>query len=221
MTEPTTLLCITCAVFRPKGNPRRPNRPMVCDGDRQALSGFLVDLPPLYIALDQFLEPGTVGGERRSGAFESRLPMNVTVFSLLGPGLGTPLGLMGTWAADWAGIRRETQPDAGMFSLCAWLIDRLDWACDEHDAVDEFAADLKHMLGVIKAVTGKERGEKVGRCPQRLGDGTRCDTQLYVDPYVDTIVCSRCRMEWKRKAGQWMHLRGQQLAAGVESAEAA
>lgn len=218
MSEPDPILCICCPILRPASRPRRPNTLAVCDGCRDMLARHLAELPGLYAALEEHLEPGRGGTEIRLKGFESQPPMSAAILSLLGPGSETPIGELAWWASDWAGMRRELQPEPRMPTLCAWLADRLGWACDEHPAVDEFAADLRHISGAIKAVTGGDRGERVGRCPRTLTDGSRCDTQLYVDPYVDKIVCSRCHMEWNRRDGQWLHLRGQQLAAGVEAA---
>jgi len=65
--------------------------------------------------------------------------------------------------------------------------------------------------------SGRSRGEPVGRCSRQLGE-ERCNTPLYVDPYVDEIQCMRCRQNWKRRDGEWMHLRAQQLSTGVEAA---
>jgi hypothetical protein len=210
----TDLLCVTCPVLRPNANPRRPNNPQVCDGCRDRLGADLAALPDAYALVDT--ESGRAAGELRASGFESRPPLNITALSLLGPGSDTPPAKLDAWVQDWATYRRTQLPPPSVYAMCAWLAEHLPWACDEHPAIDEFAGDIRDLVGELRAFTGKDRGESVGRCPRKLGDST-CDTPLFVDPYVDEIQCSRCRMTWKRRAGEWMHLRAQQMTAGVEA----
>ena len=227
--------CVTCPILRPAGRPRRPNRMACCDGCRERLATMLAELPGLFAGLDEHLEPGRGGAEIRPKGFESQPPLSITALSLRAQGsmlpategrplaqdqLGDvpPLERLWWWCEDWAQTLRHGTPPPNMEHVCGWLRRRLPWACDNHPAIDEFTTDLRAMSGAIRAITGGDRGEKVGRCPQTLTDGTRCNTQLFVDPYVDIIKCSRCSMEWRRRDGQWLHLRGQQIAAGVEAA---
>ena len=214
MTDESAL-CATCAVLRPKGRPRQPRSPQVCDGCRERLSVDLSAIPDAYALVDA----GPVRGmsEIRSRAFESQPPLNIAALSLLGPGWDTPPARLDWWAQDWAGMLGHEPPGPTVSELCRWLGVRLPWACDQHPAIDEFAQDIRELAGQLRAYGGRDRGEAVGRCPRDRG-GERCNTALYVDPYVDQIECTRCRMKWKRKAGEWMHLRAQQLAAGVEAA---
>lgn len=211
----TEALCVCCAVFWPKGQPRKPNTPQVCDSCRRRLATDLAAIPEAY----SFVDPDPVRGvtEIRSRVFESKPPLNINALSLLGPGSDTPPAKLYFWTHDWALLLEHDQPDPYVTTMSAWLTVRLSWACDLHPAVDEFARDIRELAGELRAYGGKERGEAVGRCPRDRG-GERCNTQLFVDPYVDEIECSRCHMKWKRKAGEWMHLRAQQLAAGVEAA---
>lgn len=228
----TDLLCVTCPVLRPAGQPRQPNHPAVCDGDRERLQTDLLGVTLVGVEL----HPGRTGAERRASGFESRPPLIVGGLSLTARGsmlpvkegrpwpqdqLGNPppLDVLWWWAEDWHTIRamREQMPAPRLRAVVKWLTDRLDWACDHHPAIDEFAADLRLLTIELRPYTHAETGERVGSCPQRFGDDV-CDTPLYVDPYVDEIQCRRCKMTWKRRAGEWMHLRAQQLSAGVETA---
>lgn len=232
----TDLLCVTCSVLRtlrPGQQPRRPNIPHVCDGCRTRLTDDLSAIPAAYVAVD--LETGRTGSERRASGFESRPPLNTPALSLLAQGsvlpakegrpwpqdqLGTipPLELLWWWCEDWHGVLSQRgMPGPTMASVCSWLLVRLDLACSDHPAVDEFARDVKDISGQLRVFGTKDRGEPAGRCPRMNGDA-RCDTPLYVDPYVDEIECSRCHTKWKRREGQWMHLRAQQEAAKVEIA---
>jgi len=234
VSEPTALLCVCCPVLRPKGRPRRPNTPQVCDGCRERLSGDLSGLPETYALVDADPVRGT--SEIRSREYESRPPLNIAALSLLGRGsvipstdgrhwpqdqLGTvpPLDLLGWWVEDWITTRamREQMPAMVMTTVTTWLSLRLDWACDQHLAIDEFAQDVRQLASQLRPFAGKDGGTRVGNCPRAYGDD-RCNTPLYVDPYVNEIRCTRCKQTWRRQDGEWMHLRAQQLAAGVEAA---
>jgi hypothetical protein len=220
VTEPSALLCLTCPVMRPAGRPRRPTTPRVCDGCRERLAEGLTSIPAMFAAVPDYLMPAVMAGERRGGAFGSRPPLNIAALSILAAGEDTPTFRLDFWARDWAGHRRETLPEPAVAVLAPWLGDRLDWACAEHNAVVEFAWDIRDIIGQLRAFRPRETGENAGRCPRKPTD-QRCGMQLHVDPYEDTITCERCGAKWNRKDGGWMHLRGQQLAAGMESVEAA
>lgn len=62
------------------------------------------------------------------------------------------------WARDWALIRGESAPwldgerSAGI--LCRWLLDRLDWACVEYLALDEFAEDVRVLCSALYGLNG-------------------------------------------------------------------
>jgi hypothetical protein len=101
-------------------------------------------------------------------------------------------------------------------SLVGWLLVRLDWACDEHPAVDDFAAEVRDIAHQVHAAarTGSS-GTKVGRCPAVLRDDSRCGATLRADPYLDRITCPRCSTEWNRNTGGWLRLRGEQERLAV------
>jgi hypothetical protein len=58
------------------------------------------------------------------------------------------------WARDWAGQRRERSPMPTVRVLARWLLDRLDWACAEHPALDEFATKLGQLRNTLTAACG-------------------------------------------------------------------
>ena len=219
MTE-TTLLCVTCAVLRrlKEGEePHKPLTPNVCDWCRKRVTEDLQAIPANYANLLEHLTPGRIGGERHSKGYESTPPLNIYALSLMGPGEDTPLARLSTWAVDWSFSRGDPEPEHDMTIIVGWLVVRLDWAFSSFLPIDEFAADVKTITRSLRPFQGRETGEPVGNCPRKSGD-ERCNAPLFVDPYVDTIKCQRCGMEWKRREGQWMHLRAQQIAAGVEVA---
>lgn len=106
------------------------------------------------------------------------------------------------WARDWADARGERLPLPTVRALAPWLLDRLDWACAEHPALDEFAAKLTHLRTVLTAATGRlpARPELVDRpCPScgwmalfRPPDGRfiecgSCGRALTEDEYRDHL----------------------------------
>lgn len=225
-------LCIACPMLRPGEKPRRPNTMPVCDGCRTRTRDDLGGIPADYATLPAGLEPGRGGQERGGLGFGSRLPAALGPLDLLGPGsmvltevawtypsdqLGSPppLVLLHWWSLDWVTVRdmRETPPVPVMDDLVGWLLNRLDWAMDNHHAVDEFAADVSHMARTVRAVSqAGTKGEPAGRCPRQQPDrAQRCGAKLTVDPYVDRITCPRCGASWDQKTGGWLRLRGAQL----------
>jgi hypothetical protein len=210
-----SILCVTCPVYRPRNQPNQPKTPQVCDVCRTRLATDLATIPDAYAAIDA--QPARGISEILTRVFESKPPLNIAALSLLGPGTDTPLATLDFWVQDWAGYLEQAVPVAAVSSHARWLAARLPWACDQHPAIDDFATDVHDLTGQLRAFESKDRGEYVGRCPRLVGVA-RCNTALYVDPYVDEIQCRRCKQRWKRRGGEWMHLRAQQLSAEVESA---
>jgi hypothetical protein len=225
--------CVTCAVYRPTQQPRLPNNPHVCDSDRRRLAAELADIPTLHAQLRDHLEPGTGTGVRVSGTRTPPLPVRLDALNLLiaGPvgvtadpnldqcGAIPPLVVLDLWVRDWIDVRdrAEHQPIPTVAVLAAWLAVRVEWACDQHPAVDEFAREISQTVRAIRGVIqSRHTGEPVGRCPMRLRDDSRCDTRLRADPYIDRIVCPRCGTEWDRRLQGWIRLRAEQ--AGWEMA---
>jgi len=64
--------------------------------------------------------------------------------------------VLDSWVRDWIDVRAigERRPIASVSSLYGWLSVRLDWACDEHPAIDEFATELRHLRGALRAALG-------------------------------------------------------------------
>lgn len=227
MTEP--LGCIVC-----QRAGRIPNRPPVCDGDRQALGSMLREIPDLFTRLDP--SPAKGGGEKVSGSRVPPVPLNVDVADLtnhIHRATLTPLpslhpedqvGYLAVateldfWVQDW---RLALYPDHSLplptvAVLAGWLANRLEDACDHHPAIDEFAAKVKaiHRALIRQVSEHKRTGERVGRCPVILRDDTRCNTPLYVDPYVSQIGCNRCRTTWS----SWLELSAAMPDDGDEEA---
>lgn len=119
---------------------------------------------------------GASGAPRVSGSSTPPVPIRIDPTDLLGaarhgsrgPHARGVLGLdddqvghlpaatvLDTWVRDWAAKRAEHLPVPTVTVLCGWLLDRLDWACDRHPAVDEFVAELRALCGALLAACGR------------------------------------------------------------------
>ncbi len=111
-----------------------------------------------------------------------------------------------TWERDWRSYLgwqvtgRWTSLETALTAIVRFLDAQLDWACDHHPAIDEFAAELRGVVGSMRAARG-DRPESiyVGRCPVGA-----CGARLYADSWHDVIRCSACRTEWPQS--QWVLL---------------
>ncbi len=96
---------------------------------------------------------------------------------------------------DWMAYRpehREHLPVPTVDRLTDWLGDRLGWACDYHPDVQGFAAELKHALGVLRAVNG----EVTARPEVKIGVECKfCDSRssLTREAGDDWIECEDCK----------------------------
>lgn len=195
--------CVACQ--------RRPyDRAQVCQPCRRGLDGLLVDVLDLWVQLPDELVPGASGGEHVSGSREAPLPLRVDVLDLVLPanlGSREPMtrGVLGldpdqvgdlsvatelhTWARDWAQERTERAPEPYVASMVTWLRLRVEWACDAHPAVDEFAAGMRDLAGRMRGVLGQapERPVLLGvPCPG-------CDmVATYRQPGDERTHCGAC-----------------------------
>lgn len=189
--------CVCCPQLRP-GEPRIYERPTVCEGCRSRLRSLLAEVVELYAAVE--LEPGATAGSRVSGSRTPPLPLAVAALDLTLPAhLGTvhdPFGdqagdisattVLESWARDWQTYTWALLPEATVAALAAWLRERLDWACDHHPAVDDFAFELSNLVGKLRP--------RAPRAELMLGVPCRdCDRlTLYRWPGSDYIECDSC-----------------------------
>lgn len=237
-------LCVCCPTRSPTEPPRHYDEPQVCTGCRQWLSGILTRLPDDYATLPAAFPKSTTpqsNGSKIRSTPQGSEPLNWWPFDLMLPAnQGTrPLmarGFLGldpdqtgdlsaatildTEARDWNTYLNEHLPEPYVWSLCRWLGHRLEWACDHHPAIDEFAAVIYELSRSITSAarTDHGKGERIGNCPARMRDETYCNTPLRVDPYVDQIQCGRCGSRWDRRKGEWLKLRADQIAMKKETA---
>lgn len=122
------------------------------------------------------------------------------------------------WARDWADQRGERSPVPTVDRLSVWLVDRLDWACGNHAALDEFAGKLHDLRTALTHATGgfDPLPARVDRpCPacgwwtlshrpgENLIDCGRCDRSLteaeYRDHLEDVIKTNWNRFDYNDK----------------------
>jgi hypothetical protein len=108
------------------------------------------------------------------------------------------------WVKDWAAYLGQDLPSAEVPTLALWLRGHLGWTCRYHFAVDEFAAAIERITGVVRHWASESDDRmKVGRCPA-VRDGRTCGATLKADPWLDVIECPRCTTRWHRS--QWVYL---------------
>lgn len=89
------------------------------------------------------------------------------------------LAELGSWEDDWFEVRREAgiaetapaQP-ATLMATVTWMTQRLTWAAQQHDAFDQFATDVRRVLGRLRSVTrtGDPNDRAAIECPDCEGD---------------------------------------------------
>lgn len=112
----------------------------------------------------------------------------ILAYGLSGDQAGDPSApaVLDSWARDWQTWRWALLPDPAVPALARWLADRLDWACDRHPAVDDFAAELSDLAGRLRP-RGPKAELKTG-VPCR-----ECDrVTLYRWPGSDFVECGSC-----------------------------
>lgn len=227
MSEPTSALCVVCPVLRPpcpedcrrhpnacpNREPLLPRRAPVCDWCRDRLATDLSALPGLYGMVDTQPVRGTT--QVLSRVFESKPPLNLSALSLLGPGSDTPAARLVWWCMDWATHLDQAPPtDMGVSGSAGWLSARLEWACDHHPTIGQFAGELREVVRQLRPYAGSDDGGyPAGKCPRRLKDGTLCGADLYAPVYASKLQCPRCKQDWHRDSGGWLKLRAAQLRA--------
>lgn len=79
------------------------------------------------------------------------------------------------WVLDWIPARgqHEHRPEPTAAALTRWLVDRLDWACDEYDLLVSFADDMRTYRTALRRVLGesdrdeRKKGVRCGKCQLR------------------------------------------------------
>ncbi|MFC4335190.1 hypothetical protein [Salininema proteolyticum] len=193
-------------------------RERVCEHCRGRLASHLAALPAQWKRLDATPIRGET--ERVGGTWRVSVGARLAVLDQLVPATATHLAplvgdagdqegrlpaaqLLAAIVDDWqsarvlADGRREDGPLLGVTAMCAWLSDRLEWACRHHaDALADQGAELRAAVGHLRALNGdlprRSRMLPGVPCPG-------CDqTALYHLSGGDDVACSRCGL-----TGSW------------------
>lgn len=196
---------------------RPPRRPLVCHSDRRRMATWLRELPDLYAVLPSVVQPRQGTAERVAGSREAPIPIDPDVVDLLGNarqpeptrqsrqhpedhvGHLSVATTLDQWVRDWVDHRDrgERLPPPTVASLSGWLLVRLEDACDDHLAIDEFAAELRRTVRTLRTALSLTR--HVERLPAPCPS---CDTRgLYreVDPDQGAsswVECGNCHRLW-------------------------
>ena len=98
--------------------------------------------------------------------------------------------VLDSWARDWQTYAWALLPDPTVSSLSQWLTERLEWACDQHPAVDDFASELRELTSRVRSAAGLTRP----KAELKLGVPCReCErVTLYRWPGSDYVECGSC-----------------------------
>lgn len=109
-----------------------------------------------------------------------------------GDQIGGPsvVSVLDSWARDWQTYAWVILPDPTVSALTRWLGDRLEWACDHHPAVDDFADELRTITATVRAAAGLTRPT----AELKLGVPCRdCERlTLFRWPGSDYVECGSC-----------------------------
>jgi hypothetical protein len=113
------------------------------------------------------------------------------------------------WVRDWRDARGQGEhlPVPTVVTLAGWLYDRLDWACDEHPSIDEFADEIRSVLHACNRAIGNVpvRPDILVGVPCATPE---CDGLLVHDPGSKYWAeCSDCHRLWlEHEYHEWVGL---------------
>lgn len=196
-----------------RGQPnQRDDRSQVCGSCRVVLGRLPQDIVDAAAYIPWLLQPSTAhGGEVRSRNPDPPMPLS-TVHDLVWQRIiptaalakldqhdqvGHPPIVSTLWwriqdILSWRDAG-ENGPDPTIGAMCRWLAARTDWIADHYPAVDEYAAELVTLRGLLTAMTGRHEP-----CPQCGGARCQhCHGRGYVPIQkpqpLPGVPCPRCR----------------------------
>ena len=173
----TTPLCVLCPTIG-RGRPNHTETSQACPACAQKLTAIPDDIADAHALLQQLLEPRRGAADTRQATAEAPIPLAIDPYDLtadhllpqgplrrarLAANAGDQIGhlpvavVLHSWVRDWADQRdlREQGPAGDVPELARWLAERTDWACAEHPALDEYAAELHELRGTLLALVGR------------------------------------------------------------------
>ncbi|MGW6872872.1 hypothetical protein ACWGHA_11115 [Streptomyces xanthophaeus] len=172
----------------------RPATSRVHEGCQQKIRQNLLELPGLYGALAEALEPSRRGdGGRSSSGRAAPIPCNLETLDLRARG-GIE-GVLATWSADLCEREQWQLPqygtvEAAVTGYADLLLRNLTMICDEHPAVREFATELRQIAGQAeRLITGE-------RPPRRIPVTCPCGTVLRITLDTPGARCPGCEVQY-------------------------
>jgi hypothetical protein len=133
---------------------------------------------------DEYLMDKTWMSRRR----RRRDERGILAYGLSGDQVGEPSipAVLDSWATDWQSYEWSTLPVPTVPALANWLKARLEWACDVHPAVDDFAAELASLAARVRPLAPRAELKRGVPCRE-------CDkVTLYRWPGSDYVECGSC-----------------------------
>lgn len=172
----------------------------LCGRCTDRLLGRLWDLPGLYEALEEHLEPGAsgMGGSRRTQGPEASLPAVEDVLSQRGP--GGMLGFLEDWAAAlWSDMGQGERPVSGTFeerlaSAIGTIRFNILFVTERWPVAGDLSREIREVHAAAESVVApKPKAIRAGLCSTPVGDGGECGASLKYHPGDTEITCAWCR----------------------------
>lgn len=179
-----------------------------CGACSDSIRDDLADIRDRYARLDpNFREPAPDQSNMHK-VWRSKSPANDHILSMMDARSTTtdraysPPATLGTWVRMIAEETGVQYWDPSVANLVAYLL-RMHAHITRQLWVDEYARELRELVGALRPVTGEPRPRPIGRCPT-LVEQDECGTQLYAPLNGDTITCRGCLRQWPR--AEWLRL---------------
>jgi len=218
--------CVLCAVYGQE--PVHYEHAHVCFACRDRMRHHLNGIADEWRLLDA--TPSSTAGEKVTGSREAPIGARVDVLDqivALSPfadgmihdpfrdqvGERPAAAVLDAIAKEWLDPRRdrglrEHRPVPTVVNLCAWLRDRLDWACERlPDSIGDNATEIRALCGRLHALNGNSRSrdpeplpatpcKKCGHIALVRVDGQTVCTNCsqYSGAWVDAIADAVTRM---------------------------
>lgn len=190
---------------------RDPDNGPACHLCRSRLAAKVWEIRDLHALLGAALSPGQGEKQRISGSREAPLPLRVDALDFAEParrpiegvsdpgrdqrGVWSVAAVLDSWVRDWAELLDVPLPSPLVPDLVSWLSRNLQWAVDNHPAIEEFNDEVTAMLYALRALLN------VSKKPIYLHDP--CPTcgliALKRDPAGGDVECGNCHRAWKHE----------------------
>jgi hypothetical protein len=156
-----------------------------CDRTRaQAREAGRLDSTQRYVGVEEYTLHEVIAAQR----VRRRDERGILAYGPSGDQVGdvSIAARLDSWAQDWQTYRWALLPQPTVPALATWLTERLEWACDVHPAVNDFAAELADMAAELRPLAPRAELKRGVPCRD-------CDrVTLYRWPGSDYVECGSC-----------------------------